>query len=112
MSAIVLGNGIAAAAALPFAFPLPALLTSADVLALAHLGLVQVALAYVLLTVSVRHLPALDVSLLLLAEPVLNPVWTWWLRGEEPGRWVIVGGACIVLAAGIRVIGRPGHVPR
>lgn len=111
VSAIVLGNGIAAVAALPFAFPLPLSLTSADLLVLVYLGLVQVALAYVLLSVAVRHLPALDVSLLLLIEPVLNPVWTWWFRGEAPGAWVIAGGACIVLAAGVRALRPGGPVP-
>jgi len=29
---------------------------------------------------------------------VLNPIWTWLVRGEEPGIWAIVGGAIIVAA--------------
>ena len=24
---------------------------------------------------------------------MLNPIWTWIVRGEEPGAWTIVGGA-------------------
>ncbi len=102
VSAVVLGNLLAAVIALPFAFPLPRGLAPEDLLQLAYLGVIQVALAYVLLTVAVRHLPAFEVALLLLLEPVLNPVWTWWFRGEAPGPWVVAGGAGIVLAAALR----------
>ena len=67
-----------------------------------YLGVCQIGLAYVCLTAAIRHLPALEVSLLLLIEPVLNPVWTWILRGEHPGTWTIVGGAIIVSATALR----------
>ena len=50
------------------------------------------------------RLPALDVSLLLLMEPVLNPVWTWAVRGESPGGWTIAGGAVIVGATAAKVL--------
>ena len=45
-----------------------------------------------------REVPALEASLLMLLEPVLNPVWTWLVHGERVGATSIVGGA-IVLAA-------------
>mgnify|MGYP003344342723 CR=1 FL=1 len=48
-----------------------------------------------------RELPALEVSLLLLMEPVLNPLWTWLVRGEEPGLWVVAGGAVIIAAKAV-----------
>ena len=34
-------------------------------------------------------MPALEASLILLIEPVLNPVWAWIFQGERPGsgRW-------------------------
>ncbi len=31
-----------------------------------------------------RHIPALEASLILLIEPVLNPVWAWLFQGERP----------------------------
>jgi drug/metabolite transporter, DME family len=40
--------------------------------------------------------------LLILLEPVLNPVWTWILHGEHPGTWTIAGGAIIVTATALR----------
>ena len=43
-------------------------------------------------------MPALEASLLLLLEPVLNPVWAWIAHGERPGAWSLAGGAVILLA--------------
>ena len=68
------------------------------------LGLCQVALAYVFLTAAMRVLPALEVSLLLLIEPVLNPTWTWLIRGEDPGAYTIAGGAIIIAATAIKSV--------
>ena len=48
--------------------------------------------------------------MLLLLEPVLNPVWTWLLRGEHPGRWTIIGGAIILTATALRNV-RDRRVP-
>ncbi len=101
MSAAVLGNVFASVAALLFAWPFPPASTG-EWLTIVYLGVGQVGLAYVCLTAAIRHLSALEVSLLLLLEPVLNPVWTWLLRGEHPGIWTIAGGAIIVIATALR----------
>ena len=69
-----------------------------------YLGVCQIGVAYWCLTAAVRQLPALEVSLLLLVEPVLNPLWTWLLRGEEPGRAVLAGGGVIVAATAARAL--------
>jgi drug/metabolite transporter (DMT)-like permease len=98
MSAVVAGNLIAFLAGLPLLWPLPAA-SAADWATLAYLGVFQIALAYILLTRAVGHLPALHLSLLLLIEPVLNPIWAWLIRGESPGAWTLLGGALIVVAA-------------
>lgn len=100
LSAVVAGNSIAALVAFPFAWPLPPA-PLVEWATLAYLGVFQVGLAYVFLTAAMRRLPAVDVSLLLLIEPVFNPIWTWLVRGEQPGTWVIVGGVLIVAATAI-----------
>jgi drug/metabolite transporter (DMT)-like permease len=64
----------------------------------------QILLAYVCLDSAVRRLPALEISLLLLLEPVLNPIWTWLIRDEDPGEWTIVGGSVIVVATAVKTI--------
>jgi DME family drug/metabolite transporter len=101
MSAVVFGNLFASIAAFPFAWPLPAA-SAGEWATIVYLGVCQVGLAYVCLTAAIRHLPALEVSLLLLLEPVLNPVWTWMLRGEHPGTWTIAGGSIILTVTALR----------
>ena len=63
----------------------------------------QIALAYILLTAAVRHVPAFEVSLLLLVEPALNPVWAWLVQGETPSAVVLAGGALILGATAVKV---------
>lgn len=94
-AAAACGNLIAFLAGLPLALPLEQV-TASDVGSIVYLGLAQVGLAYVLLTRGMRRIPALETSLLLLVEPVLNPVWAWLVHGETPGRWAILGGVLIL----------------
>ncbi len=91
------GNVLAAAAALPLSLPLPSS-RATDWLVLAFLGLFQIALAYVLLSRGIGRVPALEASLLLLLEPVLNPLWAWLVHGERVGPRVLAGGAMILTA--------------
>jgi DME family drug/metabolite transporter len=97
ISAMILGNVVAFGLCLPFALPVGAV-GIRDVAAIGYLGLVQIGLAYLLFNRGLRSLRALEVSLLALLEPVLNPLWTWLVRGERPGNLVLVGGG-IMLAA-------------
>jgi drug/metabolite transporter, DME family len=76
--------------------------TSRDWIAVLFLGLMQIGLAYVLLTRALERVPALEASLLLLVEPVLSPVWAWALHGEQPGAWALGGGALILGATALR----------
>jgi drug/metabolite transporter (DMT)-like permease len=50
----------------------------------------------VLVTSAINHIPALEASLILLIEPVLNPIWAWLIQGEVPGAWALLGGAIIL----------------
>jgi DME family drug/metabolite transporter len=91
------GNVLAAAAALPMSLPLPEI-RATDWLVIAFLGLFQIGLAYVLLTRGIGGVPALETSLLLLLEPVLNPLWAWLVHGERVGPRALSGGALILAA--------------
>jgi drug/metabolite transporter (DMT)-like permease len=103
LSAVMLGNLFASLAAWPFAWPLPAA-SAVEWITIAYLGVCQIGLAYVFLTSAIRVLPALEVSLLLLIEPVLNPIWTWMIRGEHPGGYTVIGGAIIIAATAIKSV--------
>lgn len=94
-SAVVAGNLIAFLAGLVFALPV-ASSTAMDWTTIIYLGVVQIGIAYLCLTSALRRVPALDAALLLLVEPVLNPLWAWWIHGETPGVWSCAGGAVIL----------------
>ncbi len=95
-SALAAGNLIGFVVCLPFAWPLGST-TAVDWALVTYLGVLQIGLAYFLLIAALRRLPALEVSLLILIEPVLNPIWTWWIHGERPGPLTLAGGALILL---------------
>ncbi|MCY1082212.1 DMT family transporter [Archangium lansingense] len=102
-SVLVWGNLIAGASVLFPALSGPAP-TSLDIGLLIFLGVFQLALAYALFQRGLRETPAVEASLLILLEPVLNPVWTFLFAGERPGPWAIVGGAIILLATAWRTL--------
>jgi len=103
ISAVVMGNAMAFAVGLPFLASLPSA-SAVEWATLAYLGVFQIAIAYMFLTSAATHLRALDASLLLLIEPVLNPIWTWLVHGEDPGARTLVGGAVIVSATAARAL--------
>lgn len=100
-TAVVAGNAIAFAVALPFALPFGTHSASAWGL-IAYLGVFQIALAYVFVTRGLQAIPALEASLILLVEPVLNPIWAWIFHGERPGPWALVGGVVILGATTLK----------
>ena len=101
MSAVIAGNAFASLAAVPFAWPMPSA-SPVEWATIVYLGVFQIGLAYICLTKAVGRLPALEVSLLLLLEPVLNPLWAWLVRGEQPGTWTIAGGAIIIAVTAVK----------
>jgi drug/metabolite transporter (DMT)-like permease len=104
LAAVTAGNLIACLSTLPMALPVAGGGAS-DWGIVLYLGTVQVALGYLFLTAGVRRLSALETSLLLLVEPVLNPLWAWWLHGERPTGWAMVGGALILGATAVSLFG-------
>ena len=105
--ATVVGILLGCALALPFALPVTSA-TPTDAALILFLGVVQIGVSYVLVTRATRHVPALEATLLLLLEPVLNPIWSWLVHGERPGPWSLLGGAIILVATVARARG-PGR---
>jgi DME family drug/metabolite transporter len=101
VAAVVSGNLTAFLVALPMALPLGAH-APVDWAIIVYLGVFQIAVAYVLVTSALRHIAALEASLILLIEPVFNPVWAWLVQGERPGPWALFGGAIILGATTIK----------
>jgi drug/metabolite transporter (DMT)-like permease len=100
-AAVVSGNITAFLVALPFALPVGSH-SAADWGIVAYLGIFQIALAYLFVTRALAVIPALEASLILLVEPVLNPVWAWLVHGERPGPWALLGGGVILGATTVK----------
>jgi drug/metabolite transporter (DMT)-like permease len=75
-----------------------------DGAAILYLGVFQIGLAYWAFARGLRSLTALEVSLLVLIEPVLNPLWTWLLHDERPTALAVAGGAVMVIALAARAL--------
>jgi drug/metabolite transporter (DMT)-like permease len=100
-AATVVGNVLVVLACLPWLTPLPQA-SVRDVLVVGWLGVFQVGFAYALLSRGVRQVRAFDATMLMLIEPILNPVWAWLLHGERPGPWSLAGGALILATTAVR----------
>lgn len=94
---------VMALVALPLATPLDLPLFSYGWLAIS--GLIQMPLALLLMTIGTRFLPAAEVSLFLLLEAVMAPIWVWLVLGERPAAATFLGGGLILLTLILHSIG-------
>ncbi len=62
------------------------------------MGVFQLGLALILITLGARSVPAAEVSLLTLTEVVLAPFWVWLVLGETAGVFTLIGGALVLTA--------------
>lgn len=105
LSTVVVGNALACLVCLPAALPVVGA-TTMDWGVVAYLGLIQIGLAYYLMTSGIRGVPAFEASMILLIEPALNPVWAWLVHGERPGALPVLGGSLILGATVMRTVQR------
>jgi drug/metabolite transporter (DMT)-like permease len=68
------------------------------------MGIFQMGLPYVFFSIAIKHLAALESSLVLFIEPVLNPVWVFLVIGEVPGPLALAGGALVIGTAVVRAL--------
>jgi len=66
--------------------------------ALLVLGVVQLAIPYILFSYAIRHVSALESMLIPMIEPLLNPVWVFVFMAEIPGVWALTGGTVVLLS--------------
>jgi drug/metabolite transporter (DMT)-like permease len=102
-AAVVAGNALAFSLCLPLALQ-GQVGVAADWLIVAYLGIVQIGIAYVCMVRGVRGLRALEVSLLLLLEPLLNATWSWLIHAEQPGAWSTAGCAFILIGVLLQLL--------
>jgi drug/metabolite transporter (DMT)-like permease len=80
------------------AFPLsdPGSVTAEGFAYLVLLGLFILPLAFSLITIGPRYIPAPEVSLLMLLESILGPLWVWLVLNEIPQNETLIGGTLVI----------------
>jgi DME family drug/metabolite transporter len=70
----------------------------------AVMGVVQLGIPYWLFSKGLEQIQVQEASLIVLIEPVLNPIWVALAVGEVPSRATLIGGSLIVLGLGARYL--------
>ena len=107
--AICLSQLLVLLAAAPLADP--ASITTHDLSFLVLLGVGQIGLGLVFLTVGARLIPAAEVALITMLEIVLGPLWVWIALSERPAGTTIVGGVIVILAVLVQTTKDPPTSP-
>jgi len=74
-----------------------------DVLYCSFLGVVQLGVGSILFAIASSGIPAVELTLIALGEPVLAPVWVWLAVGEVPASSTFIGGAILAVAVFIHL---------
>jgi len=96
----LLGNILTAIIGLPFM--LNSSPTGSSWIGIVLLGTVQLGLSYILYSIAIKEVTALEAILIPIIEPILNPIWVFLAMGEAPGRWAFIGGVIILASVTLR----------
>jgi drug/metabolite transporter (DMT)-like permease len=99
---VLLGNILTALIGLPFMFG--SMPSAKSWLGLLLLGVFQLGFSYVLYVRAIRHVTALEATLISFVEPLLNPLWVALTRGEVPSTLALVGGMIVLGAVAARSV--------
>lgn len=102
IGSVILGNLLTAVIGVPFLFSkMP---DARGWLYLVVLGTLQLGIPYILYSMAIKHVSALEASLIPVIEPILNPVWVYIFLGEAPGTWALAGGIIVIAAVTVRCV--------
>ena len=69
-----------------------------ELLMCAGLGIIQLGIGSIMFAVASVTVPAVELTLFALGEPLLAPVWVWLVVGEIPATSSFIGGGILLLA--------------
>jgi drug/metabolite transporter, DME family len=76
-----------------------------EVLLLALMGPLQLSIPLIFYAKGARSVPAVTLSLIVMLDAVVNPLWPWLFVGEVPEPTAFIGGAIIIGAVIISIFG-------
>ena len=68
------------------------------------LGIFQLGLSYVLYSIAIKGVTALEATLIPVLEPLLNPLWVFLFKGETPGKWALIGGLIVLISVTVNCV--------
>ena len=94
--AMLLAAAISSVISLPFAHPFD--ISRHDLLLLLAFGFAQLGIGLTLFSIGAARVPATDVALLSMLEPIMGPIWVWIVVSEYPGVPALIGGSMVFVA--------------
>jgi drug/metabolite transporter (DMT)-like permease len=85
--------------------------TTTNWLIVAYLGVFQIGFAFLLFTTALKHVPAIEATLIGTLEPVLNPLWVAFFLGERPGSFALIGALIVLSGVVINAVGSARATP-
>ena len=107
---LVIGCGALLAGVFGLVLTGPARMAEGQVLAMVATGVIVLPVSFFLLSLASRYTQAANVSLLMLLETVLGPLWVWLGVGEAPTPAMLAGGTVVVTSLALYILwtGRRG----
>lgn len=99
---ILLGNIVGALIGLPFL--LREEFTPPSLGIISYLGVFQIGLSFVFYSIAIKRVQAVQSTLILTLEPILNPLWVFLAIGETPGQLALVGSILVIGAVTSRAL--------
>lgn len=101
---LALGTGAFLAGIMGLVLTGPSQMTGGNVSAILATGLLILPASFFALSSASRHTQAANVSLLMLLETVLGPLWVWMALGEAPTSRMLTGGAIVVVSLALYIL--------
>lgn len=96
------GNIFTALISVPFMFK--SVPDTKSIIGIGLLGTVQLGFSYIIYSVAIKNVTALEAVLIPMIEPILNPIWVALFLNEIPGIYSFIGGSVVITAVLIRCI--------
>ncbi|BCS88657.1 membrane protein [Pseudodesulfovibrio sediminis] len=100
VESVIMGHVITALCGLPFMFD--AMPDFESWTGLIYLGIFQQGISLALYTWAIKRLGALEAILIMMLEPIFNPLFVAIGYGELPGLWAVIGGLVVMGAVTLR----------
>lgn len=102
LETVLLGHIITGLVLTPFIFQNKPNTTSIVVIII--MGVFQLGIAYTFFSLAIKNVSAIEAIIIMLVEPILNPLWVFIFAKEAPSLYALIGGAIVIVTLTARGI--------